>query len=86
MAELALLGYNVSLPEVDKGDDVFVVNDDTGQLWRLQVKGATPQKSGGKYQVVTRTGKNTWKHGSCGHFWIMRKCMPNQLGTEAHID
>jgi hypothetical protein len=52
MAELALLGYNVALPEIDKGDDVFVVNDETGELWRLQVKGATPQSRSGSYQVV----------------------------------
>src|SRR5690606_15916965 len=33
-----LRGYNVSMPEIDKGDDVFVVRDDTGAMWRLQVK------------------------------------------------
>jgi hypothetical protein len=52
MAELALLGYNVALPEIDKGDDIFVVNDNTGELWRLQVKGATPQSREGQYQVI----------------------------------
>lgn len=38
MGEFCLLGYNVSIPEIDKGDDVFVVNDQTGAMWRLQVK------------------------------------------------
>jgi len=38
MGELCLRGYNVSMPEIDKGDDVFVVNDATGAMWRLQVK------------------------------------------------
>jgi hypothetical protein len=38
MAELALRGYNVATPEIDKGDDVFAVNDATGAMWRIQVK------------------------------------------------
>ena len=51
MSELALLGYNVSLPECDVGDDIFVVNDHTGELWRLQVKSATEQKER-QHQVI----------------------------------
>lgn len=38
MGELALRGYNTAMPEIDKGDDVFVVRDDSGAMWRLQVK------------------------------------------------
>ena len=38
MGEFCLRGYNASMPEIDKGDDVFVVNDQTGAMWRLQVK------------------------------------------------
>ncbi len=38
MAEFLLLGYNVAMPEVDEGDDVFVVRSKSGQLWRIQVK------------------------------------------------
>jgi hypothetical protein len=38
MAELALLGYNVAIPEIDTGDDVFVLNDQTGQLSRIQLR------------------------------------------------
>jgi hypothetical protein len=41
MSELAMRGYNVAMPEIDKGDDVFAVNDATGALWRVQVKTAT---------------------------------------------
>lgn len=41
MAELAGRGYNVAIPEIDKGDDVFVLNDTTGHLFRLQIKTAT---------------------------------------------
>jgi hypothetical protein len=44
MAELALRGYNVAIPEIDIGDDVFVLNDKTGQLSRIQVKTATGKK------------------------------------------
>ncbi len=41
LAELSLRGYNVAIPEIDIGDDVFVLNDATGQLSRIQVKTAT---------------------------------------------
>jgi hypothetical protein len=41
MAELLWRGWNVALPEVDVGDDVLVVKDDSGDLWRVQVKTAT---------------------------------------------
>ncbi|MCW5682049.1 MAG: hypothetical protein KIS70_12095 [Xanthobacteraceae bacterium] len=44
MAELAYRGYNVAIPEIDIGDDVFVLNDSTGQLSRIQVKTATGKK------------------------------------------
>jgi hypothetical protein len=41
MAELSFRGYNVAIPEIDIGDDVFVLNDATGQLTRIQVKTST---------------------------------------------
>jgi hypothetical protein len=41
MAEFLWRGWNAALPEVDVGDDIFVVKDDSGQLWRIQVKTAT---------------------------------------------
>jgi hypothetical protein len=41
MAEFLWRGWNVALPEVDVGEDVFVVKDDTGELSRVQVKTAT---------------------------------------------
>jgi hypothetical protein len=40
MSEFLSLGYNVAIPEVDRGDDVFVVRDDDGNLSRIQVKTA----------------------------------------------
>jgi hypothetical protein len=40
MAELAVRNYNVAIPEVDVGDDIFVVGDASGRLWRIQVKTA----------------------------------------------
>jgi hypothetical protein len=38
MSEFLLRGYNVAMPEVDLGEDIFVVHDRSGQLWRIQVK------------------------------------------------
>ena len=51
MAEIALRGYNVAMPEIDTGDDIFVVNDVTGNMYRLQVK--------------TSLGKSQKKSHSC---------------------
>lgn len=36
-----MLGWNVAIPEVDIGDDIFVVQDDDGTLRRVQVKTST---------------------------------------------
>jgi hypothetical protein len=40
MSEFVLRGYNVAIPMVDVGDDVFVVDDRDGALRRVQVKSA----------------------------------------------
>ena len=44
MAEFLLRGYNVAMPEVDEGDDIFVVENQSGELWRVQVKTAIGQR------------------------------------------
>ena len=53
MSKLALRGYNIAIPEVDIGDDIFVVDDATGKLYRLQVKTRTAelQKKSQNYQT-----------------------------------
>ncbi len=38
MSEFLVRGWNVAIPEVDIGDDIFVVQDDNGTLRRVQVK------------------------------------------------
>lgn len=38
MSEFLVLGWNVAIPEVDTGDDIFVVEDEKGTLRRVQVK------------------------------------------------
>lgn len=47
MAELLARGWNVAIPEVDVGDDVFVAKDDGTRLTRVQVKTATPTELNG---------------------------------------
>lgn len=44
MSEFLLRGYNVAIPEVDVGEDIFVVEDRTGTLWRIQVKTSIGEK------------------------------------------
>jgi hypothetical protein len=38
MSEFLMRGWNVATPEVDVGDDIFVVKDDDGTLRKIQVK------------------------------------------------
>jgi hypothetical protein len=45
MAEFLLRGYNVAIPEVDVGDDIFVVTDSSGEYARVQVKTALAVKT-----------------------------------------
>lgn len=40
IAEFLARGYNVAVPEVDVGDDIFVVKDQSGDYSRVQVKAA----------------------------------------------
>lgn len=48
MSEFLIRGWNVAIPEVDIGDDIFVVQDDNGILRRVQVKtsASKPKKIG----------------------------------------
>ena len=41
MSEFLTRGWNVAIPEVDIGDDIFVVQDENGTLRRVQVKTST---------------------------------------------
>lgn len=41
MSEFLCRGWNVATPEVDVGDDIFVVRDSDGNFVRIQVKTAT---------------------------------------------
>jgi hypothetical protein len=41
MSEFLTRCWNVAIPEVDIGDDIFVVQDDNGTLRRVQVKTST---------------------------------------------
>jgi len=56
MSELLLRGWNVAVPVVDVGDDVFVIDDKDKTTFRLQVKsasGATSTTSEGVSVVAT---------------------------------
>lgn len=74
MAEFAYRGYNVAIPEIDKGDDVFVINDVAGTLWRIQVKTANPKKNNSSlYQFNVRESAITTPQQPELHFiFVMR--------------
>lgn len=76
MGELCLRGYNVSMPEIDKGDDVFVVKDESGAMWRLQVKTSlgSANKSSRRYQFRIKNGAIQKAQTPELHFiFVMRK-------------
>jgi hypothetical protein len=58
MSEFLWRGWNVAIPEVDEGDDIFVVQHTTGVLYRVQVKTATArERSGateGQFSIASR--------------------------------
>lgn len=62
MSEFLMLGWNVAIPEVDIGDDIFVVQDDNGTLRRVQVKTSTSthRKNGfsGQFSVSVKNLRN----------------------------
>jgi hypothetical protein len=43
-SELLSRGYNISVPVVDTGDDLYVVNDSEADLIRVQIKSANCKK------------------------------------------
>jgi hypothetical protein len=58
MSEFLIRGWNVVIPEIDIGDDIFVVQDEDGILRRVQVKTstATVKHKGfsGRFQISLR--------------------------------
>lgn len=62
MSEFLMLGWNVAIPEVDIGDDIFVVQDDNGTLRRVQVKtsASTSRKESysGQFSVSVKNIRN----------------------------
>lgn len=78
MAELAWRGYNVSVPEIDVGDDIFVLNDANGQLSRVQVKTATGKKlerHNRAYRCQFRiNGSHVSRKNSGTHYVLAGRC------------
>lgn len=65
MSEFLCRGWNVAVPEVDVGDDIFVVRDFDGNFKRVQVK--------------TATGKSTLKSGIRAQFSVKRNQLELQV-------
>lgn len=51
MSEFLMRGWNVAIPEVDIGDDIFVVQDSNGTLRRVQVKTSTSKDRKASYSA-----------------------------------
>jgi hypothetical protein len=59
MSELLLRGYNVAVPMVDIGDDIYVVEDAQSNLVRVQVKSANCKKM--EYGFAAHIRLQFWK-------------------------
>lgn len=53
MAEFLRRGYNAAIPEIDMGEDIFVIEDATGKLSRIQVKSAIGKGKNNVYAIFT---------------------------------
>lgn len=51
MSECLSRGWNVAIPEVDVGEDIFVVEDETSKMSKVQVKTATGKKMNGGFKA-----------------------------------
>ena len=51
MSDFLIRAWNVAIPEVDVGDDIFVVRDESGTLQRVQVKTATAMDHKGTFSA-----------------------------------
>ena len=75
MSEFLTRGWNVAIPEVDIGNDIFVVQDDNGTLNRVQVKTSTStvrQNSfSGQFNVPLTQLENT-AGGTIHYVFIVR--------------
>ena len=56
MAEFLARGWNVAVPEVDVGDDLFVVRDRDGKLFRIQVKTSALREKRSGHNAVFSVG------------------------------
>ena len=65
MSEFLLRGWNVAIPEIDIGDDIFVVQDESGTLRRVQVKTSTSTKRqngfSGRFKIPLKQLRNISK-------------------------
>ncbi len=62
MAEFLLRGWNVALPEVDVGDDVFVVKDEGGDLFESRSKQRIPKDPGPFTEPSLPSRCPSWRH------------------------
>lgn len=53
MAEFFRRGYNTAIPEIDMGDDLFVIEDAAGNLSRVQVKSAIAKGKNRAYAIFS---------------------------------
>jgi hypothetical protein len=61
VAQFLQRGYNAAIPEVDRGEDIFVIRDEDGDLSRIQVKAANGHGVGKHYALYQVPLKQLWR-------------------------
>jgi hypothetical protein len=83
MAELCRRGDNVSIPEIDIGDDIFVLDNEKGSSWRIQVKTASgvKQKKGNRFRCQFNIDAKHVSNQAGGgtHYVLVGSCDENWL-------
>ena len=68
MSEILARGWNVAIPEVDMGSDVFVAQDDGTRLTRVQVKTSQATLREGAWREVLNSDAHDYGGSGTGNF------------------
>jgi hypothetical protein len=78
MSELLTKGWNVAIPEVDVGDDVFVVDDAEGILKKVQVKTSTLNNGICQFSLSSKNLENFLQNNLMYYIFLGRDYLNNR--------
>ena len=85
MSEFLIRGWNVAMPEVDIGDDIFVVEDENGVMKRVQVKTSSVTARKNTYSAQYRIPVKQLQNVSGSPIYYIFIARKNDLWTKPLI-